>query len=321
MSILDTVVSRTPLGEHDGRSGGSLERVVLASGERLVVKRTSLATDIVRRLTGDTDGREYCLWRAGVLDRLPGGVSHAVLDGWHVADETVLVMRDLGDAVFGWDDVLTKAEITRVLAAVVALHTATDPPRELLTPLASRTGMFAPSRMRPFMDASPLPGAVLTGWDCFMDMVDAEVATAVRALLDDPTPLINALARRPCALIHGDLWPVNMAATDSEIVLLDWGLAAWAPPAIDLAYFLAGAGAANIAVSREAVIDEYRALMGPSHDEDGLALALLSGLLDFGWNKALDAVSAADPAERKRHRSDLDWWVRRATAALASSLL
>jgi hypothetical protein len=48
MPILDTAVSRTPFGEHDGRSGGSLERVVLAGGKRLVVKRTALATDLTR---------------------------------------------------------------------------------------------------------------------------------------------------------------------------------------------------------------------------------------------------------------------------------
>jgi thiamine kinase-like enzyme len=147
------------------------------------------------------------------------------------------------------------------------------------------------------------------------------VADAVTALLDDPAPLVQALARRPDALIHGDLWPVNVALTDAQVVLLDWGLAGWAPPALDVTAFLAGAGAANIAVSREDVLDEYRELCGPDHDEDGLRLALLNGLVDFGWNKALDALTALDPAERERHRSDLNWWVQQARHTLRGGAL
>jgi hypothetical protein len=323
MSILDTAVSRTPFGEHDGRSGARLERVVLAGGERLVVKRTNPATDLLHGLTGDLGGREYPLWRAGLLDRLPPDVGHAVIDGWREADETVLVMRDLGDTVLDWDHVLTGPEITRLLTAFVSLHTATaatHPPESQLMRLTDRIGMLAPTRMRALAGRFPLADAVLTGWRYFADMVDADVAAAVGALLDDPTPLASALARRPCAMIHGDLWPVNIALTDGPVVLLDWDLATWAPPAVDLASFLAGAGAANLAVSREAVIDEYRRLCGPTHDEVALALALLGGLTDFGWNKALDAATATDPADRERHRLDLDWWVQQARPVLRSSL-
>jgi hypothetical protein len=317
VSILDSAVSRTPFGEHDGRSGGSLERVVLAGGERLVVKRTELATDLTRRLTDDTTGREYALWRARMLDRLPPGVGHAVLDGWRDGDGTVVVMRDLGDAVFGWDDVLTGADVNRVLTAAVALHGAgIEPPPDLLATIPQRTGMLSPRRMRPLADAFPLAAAVLAGWEQFANLVHGAVADGIQALLDDPAPLADALARRPRTLIHGDLWPVNMATTGETVVLLDWNLATWAPPALDIAYFLAGAGAANIAISREAVLDMYRSLCGPVYDGEAIALALLTGLLDFGWNKALDAATATDPAQRRRHRADLDWWVRRATAAL-----
>ena len=157
---------------------------------------------------------------------------------------------------------------------------------------------------------------MLAGWDHFADLVRGEVADGVMALLNDPVPLADALASRPCTLIHGDLWPVNTATTDDAIVLLDWNLATWAPPALDIAYLLAGAGAANIAISREAVLDMYRSLCGPAHDATAMALALLNGLLDFGWNKALDAATATDRAKRQRHRADLDWWVRQAAAAL-----
>ena len=65
---LDRVVERRELDGHDGRSGASLERVVLDDGSRLVVKRTSPAVDLVMRITGRRVSREYLLWRAGVLD-------------------------------------------------------------------------------------------------------------------------------------------------------------------------------------------------------------------------------------------------------------
>ena len=81
LSILDSAVGREPLGEHDGRSGASLERVVLADGRRLVVKRSRWATDLVRRLTDDrVRPREAALWQAGVLDR--AGARHAIVDAW-----------------------------------------------------------------------------------------------------------------------------------------------------------------------------------------------------------------------------------------------
>ncbi|GAA4712545.1 hypothetical protein Prum_086960 [Phytohabitans rumicis] len=308
-------MSRTPLSEHDGRSGGTLERVVLADGRRLIVKRTTFAADLGRRLTGDIEGREYALWRDGVLDRL--GAPHAIVDGWRDGEETVVVMRDLGAAVVGWDKVLTRAEVSLLLATVVAVHRAgAHAPGDPLLPLRTRIPFFAPARMRPVAAEFPLAAAVIEGWAHFADLADADVAGPVLALLDDPAPLVGALARRPHTLIHGDLWPVNTAFTGDGVVLLDWNLAGWAPPALDLMELLAGAGAANLAVTREEAIDEFRELCGAGHDEPGLRLALLSGLVEFGWNKALDAATDADPQRRDRHRADLDWWIRQARVAL-----
>jgi hypothetical protein len=43
---------------------------------------------------------------------------------------------------------------------------------------------------------------------------------------------------------------------------------------------------------------------------------LLLGLMELGWNKALDAAEHTDKAKRARDRAELDWWVRAATPAL-----
>ena len=55
-SILDDAVRREPLAGHDGKSGAALERVVLADGRRVVVKRLDPATDLMMSLTHDPVG-------------------------------------------------------------------------------------------------------------------------------------------------------------------------------------------------------------------------------------------------------------------------
>src|SRR4051812_40836620 len=143
--LLQEVVEREMLAEHAGLSGAGLERVRLADGRRLVVKRVSPQTDITLRLVGGSVSGEYVLWRAGVLDRLPAGVGHAVVDGWLEDDATVLVMRDLGDSVLTWDDHLSSEQTAMVMDRLARLHRgflgAALPD---LGSLAGNLDMFAP---------------------------------------------------------------------------------------------------------------------------------------------------------------------------------
>ena len=69
-AVLDTALDRAPVND-DGRSGATLERVLLADGSRVVVKRFDPSVDLVMRLSGDTRGREVDFFRRGILDRLP----------------------------------------------------------------------------------------------------------------------------------------------------------------------------------------------------------------------------------------------------------
>src|SRR4051794_28457828 len=116
-TLLDHAVERLPLAGHDGRSGALLERVLLDDGTRLVVKRTSPSLDLVMRVTGATESREFTLWKAGVLDNLPGGVGSALVGAWREGNKTVLAMRDLGDAVVGWSRRISREECRGLLAA------------------------------------------------------------------------------------------------------------------------------------------------------------------------------------------------------------
>jgi hypothetical protein len=317
--VLDRVVSRAPLGEHDGRSGSLLERLVLDDGTRLIAKRVSPATDLAMRATGDADGREWRLWSAGVLDRLPSGVEHAIVDAWREGGETVVVMRDVSDAVVGWTRRLSRAECRRVLGAAAALYDAfSGEPVEGLCPVDVRLTLLSPRRMAPYLDGSnPLPALVTRGWERFADLAPDPAAEAVLRLLEDPAPLVAQLARYERTLLHGDLWLVNLGLRPDRVVLLDWGVATWAPPAIELGSFLAG-NASQVDATPEQIVADFSDLAGRWADPGAVRLGLVAGVMELAWNKALDAAEHPDPAKRARERADLAWWLRAAEPGLAA---
>lgn len=317
---LATAVERTVLAGHDGRSGAALERVRLADGRRLVVKRMLSSADLTMRFSGDDVGRELVLWETGVLDRLPPGVGHVVVGGWRDGDEVVVVMRDLGDAVISWDTPVGRAECRRLFAAAASVHAAFAGERvDGLCPLEGRLSLFAPRLLRTVPAGEhPLVDAALAGWERFAELVPTDVADAVSAIHDDARPLAAALTARGTTLVHGDLWLVNAAFEGDGVVLLDWGLATEAPGAFEFTTFLMGAS--GVAAAREDLLDDVRAASADRHDETALRLALLGSLADLGWNKALDATGD-DDAVRARETAELGWWVDQARQALALGLV
>jgi hypothetical protein len=320
--LLDGVTERTAIGGHDGRSGASLDRARLADGTPVVVKRFRPEDDITMIITNDTVGREFALWDAGVLDELPPGVGHCILAGWHDDGTTTLVMRDLGDSMLDWNRVLTRAECRRVIDAATAVHDAfrDRQPHPALCGLGDRVAILRPSFFRGPASTSHLAAPVIAGWERFADLVPADVAGAVFRLHDDPTPLVSALASRPCSLQHGDLWLVNIALAPHEVVLIDWGLASWAPPALEFTMFLMGA-MSNVEATHEQLIADHRSAAGDHYDEIGLSLSYLTTLCDLGWNKALDAAGHDDAAKRATEAAELEWWVARARETLDAGLL
>ena len=320
------VVERETLAGHVGKSGASLERWSLADGGSVVVKRLRPARDLLARLTQDDSVREYAVWAGGLLDRLPDGVEHAILTGWREPDGASLVMRDLGDAVLTWGDRLDPDQTEFVMRRLARTHDAFSharltPWREVLTPLTTFYGLFAPERMKRMLGSdSELPQLSIRGWEHFERLVPGDVAGPVLRLLHDPGPLAEALLTCPCTLVHGDLATVNLAFDSDDLVLLDWGLPAMAPGAVDVARFIAGC-ASVVDLSREAVLEEYAAAAGPAYDEKAMRLALLAAFVWLGWNKALDAAEHPDPVIRERERADLDWWVGQARTTLRAGLL
>jgi hypothetical protein len=316
-SLLVDVVSREPLAAADGRSGSLLERVTLAGGEALVVKHVQDGGDWIMRASHD-HGRAAELWSEGVLARVPEVIDHAVLGAEQVEGGWVVIMRDVSAALVPDHARITRDDSRRVLEAAAALHAAfEDGPPLALCSMADRYQLLSPATTRREAGgADEVPRLIGRGWERFAELVPADVAEPVLAVLERPEPFAAALSAFPSTLIQGDLKLGNLGFNGDRVVMLDWGTqTGWAPAAVEVAWYLA-INWSRIDATREQVLDDFRAAEGERHDEDALRLALLGGLVQLGWDKALHASGHPDPAVRAREAADLDWWTARARDAL-----
>jgi len=251
----------------------------------------------------------------GVFDALPEEVGHPVIAGWFEDGHGVLVMRDLGDAPLRWSDRLDPARCDALLRGVTALHRHFHgSPPEGLTPIEEVIGLFEAPRLAPYA-GNALVDYALRGWELWADLVPGEVGERVLALAQDTSPLTAALARHTSTLVHGDLSTVNVAFEDGRLTLIDWGLSAAAPGALDIGRFLVGC-AHTLDVGRDEFLARYRHHAAEVYDEEATRLGLLAGLVWLGWNKTLDIGESPDESVRDRERAALTWWLDRAAEGL-----
>jgi hypothetical protein len=156
-----------------------------------------------------------------------------------------------------------------------------------------------------------VPKLVVEGWARYPSVAPT-VADAVRALTNDPTPLLDALGECPRTLVHGDWKMGNLGSLpDGTTVLLDWALPGETCPTMELAWYLA-LNTARLPHSKEEACDAYRrsleacGVSTASWWDRALDLALLAGSVWFGWEKALGGPG-----------SELSFWVERAETGLA----
>jgi hypothetical protein len=308
--------NRVPVHGHNGRSGAILERASL-DGEAVIIKTVDPAIDVTMRLVADTVGREHDLWQRGVLDDLGPRVTHAIISAGRDRRQLVTVMRDLGNAVLGWDRRLSRTELSRVFAALAAVHHrfAGAPPAGLVD-LPTRLTLLTPRRMAPLVGTHPLATAVIEGWQHFFELVADPLAAGIEAALGDPARLLASLEHASPTLCHGDAWLVNMALTGDDVVLLDWNLATAGPAALDFVTFAIGCSS-HVDATRETVLRAGREACRDLVDDDAWDAAVVWALCELGWNKALDAVTHDDPTQRLAARDELAWWTTRAEHALA----
>jgi Ser/Thr protein kinase RdoA (MazF antagonist) len=148
------------------------------------------------------------------------------------------------------------------------------------------------------------------------DLVPAELFELSLNLATNPTPLTEALQSIRCCLIHGDLRPGNVGMENGTAVLIDWGLATLAPPALDLVWYAFNTDALGTIDDGLAAV---RAALGGRFEEASIDLAVLTTFIQacpyFGFN----AVQEPDPELRATAQRELARWIVQAQTALHRS--
>jgi hypothetical protein len=304
---------REPL-THAGQSGTGLERIVLADGRQLVVKRLT-GEDWVSRATHD-DGREVGLWEQGVLARMPAELDPVVLDAGRDGRAGWLLMRDVSRDLLPADRRLSREESARILAAAAALHRQFAGESILgLCSLEDRITLTAPATVAgEASGVEYLPKMLVVGWEVFADAVPDDVAAAVFGAMERPQPLAALLRDCVATLVHNDLRGANLGLVPGRTVVLDWGLAGSGPPELDFAWYLFVNGW-RIDATREQLIDDFKRAEGDLHDPRALELSWIAQLCWHGPLLAHELVEASEE-KRERARAELTWWVERVRAAL-----
>jgi hypothetical protein len=305
---LSHATDREPLGPTpEGLSSASFERLRI-DGRPHVVKRLSYDTDWVMRAVDDVGvPRVVRMFSSGLFDQLPACIDTTLVEvaydpGSGLAE---LLMRDVSEAFLRDRNPITLEDQEVVIDAMAQLHAATwNRPDDLgLTSPASRWQAFTPGFARREAARGPLSGVPAAIEPMWAELAEADPATyrVLFALSEDPTPLIDALAGTPRALIHGDFKGGNLGRYGAgRVVLVDWAFPGIDAPCIDLAWYLA-VNCDRLPESKELTIERYRScLHAHGVDTSGwwdqqLPLALLGGALQMAWNKA------GQPAE-------LAWW-------------
>jgi hypothetical protein len=312
------VVDQTAVAS-GGWSGNRLERLVLSDGRALIAKHVSPRADWLARATGDDDVREAALFTTGVLGRLPHGIDHAIVAAERDGDGWWIVARDVSGSLLDAHARLSREQSRGILARANLMWQEfwgeRPPMLASQEQLLGRHGPAVVEREREGIDL--LPKQFEAAWDAFAQAVEADVAEAVLALADDPRPLATELQRCGTTLIHGDLRDEHVALEDDRLVLLDWGLATQAHPAVDFAWYLVH-DAWRIDATHDEIVEDFRHVMRQRDDPRAVELGLVAGLVLYGWIFGHSAVVHPDPNERRWARSELAWWVPRVRRALDS---
>jgi Phosphotransferase enzyme family len=304
---------------NDGWSGSQLT-LLRRGDERFVLKRTSWGTDWIARATRDHALREAFV-AAGELP-LPDAIRAPYLGAAGDGSAAAILMPDLTGALFDWERSIDPNDLDRVLRHVAALHasTAEADPEFPWCPLRERLELLTrPSAERYVASGLAVGRRFLDGWDAFDRLADAPVRDVIGRLGSDVSPLLEALARLPPSLLHGDLKLANVGFVDSRMPLIDWQMVMRAPVAVELGWLLVS-NVAALAEQPDAVLGRYLALAKSDGVELGdwdaqVDLTWIVGLLLRGWRKGLDAEAGTPTGWGASGAEDLDWWSRRAVEA------
>jgi hypothetical protein len=298
---------------HEGYSGATMSRIVM--GERgYVVKRVSRTIDWVIQMTSDPALREAQIAASDVLDALRPGLRSPSIAAARDGDGFALLMHDVTACLLPSTGRVSESTADLILTRVAEMHARSWEalPTEGIEwcGLRERLLMLSePAATRLRAAGFMLSGGFAAGWENFHRAAPPEARDLVRALHDDPQPLIDVCAGLPWTLLHNDLKTGNMAIEGETLWLFDWALAGFGPVGVDLGWLLS-ANSWRLPWGLDETLERYRTRLARElvdRFDDGMwrrqeAVAHVSGLIMFGWKKH------DDPDE-------LAWWCERAMAA------
>jgi len=317
--LLTRASSRQRVQPSDARAGAAYERVTV-DGDAYFLKRLSPASDWIMRVTGDHVHRPYLVWRAGIMDGVPGCIDHAVvaMDVAGTGDSAVLtvLMRDVGEDLVPPGDMVVPASqhgsfITHMAALCARFWGWQDGLG--LTTMAQRLRFFGPGNIAAELASPQVPPPVAAadaGWQALP--ARSPLLSAMAQLVHDRPELITGpLTETPRTFLHGD-WKMGNLGThpDGRTILLDWAYPGSGPACWDLCWYLA-LNRARLPEPKEAVITRFRAAL-EQHGvttagwwQRQLDLCLIGMMATFGWEKALGG------------EDELAWWEDQVAAAAA----
>jgi Phosphotransferase enzyme family len=304
----------------------SFEAVYLGDEARpsLVTKTVARGKDWVSIATDDDTDREVWTWESGLLDRLTSPAAHAVLAVARTDDSYSILMRNLSDHLLPDEGTVSAAPACQqfVVEGLASIHAEfwmddrLDDPYYGLSTLARQISHGAPStmaRVQARIGRSPVVELVEGGWAKLPDLMDAHLAADVRALAEDPRPVVDAAGRFPWTLVHADPRPANLAVdlSSGTVYFLDWARPLLAPPAYDLFYWLFN-GNRHLTVPVERLVDAYavalRLRLGSRFSADWWSGQLEVSLVAF--------LASFAPIIAQVKPEALGWWADRARPGL-----
>ena len=313
---------------NDGWSGAAMTKL-RRGRDRFVLKRDSLARDWIAQATADGPILREA-WFAAHGPALPSPLRAPYLGVGVDGDEFGILMPDLTGILFDWDAPISVGALEQVLGGLAGLHSQVWSVSESLEaghwcPVRERITLICRAsleRAGPARDA--VGDRILPGWDAFDRLAPPAARELIDSLGTDSAPLVNALARLPGTLLHGDLKLANVGIEpDGRIDLVDWQMVSLAPVAVELGWFLVS-NVASLPLQPGAVLAKYHAALlergrrGEEVAGDWEAqtdCAILVGLLLRGWRKGADADSGLTLASGVTATDDLAWWSDRALEA------
>jgi hypothetical protein len=317
--MLARASERETVRPDDGKSTSIFEKVSI-DGQRYFLKQLSPATDWIMRVTGDRVHRPYRIWQAGIMDRVPPCIDHAVvaMEIVGAGDDAMLsiLMRDVGShLVPEGDGAVTFEQHAGFISHLAELSAKfwgfEDTVGDLAT-MEERLRFFDATNVSRELAVMDPPGVIVAADDGWrrLSQRSAFMSEVAELVWRDPGTLTEPLSGTPYTFLHGDWKMGNLGShPDGRTILLDWAYPGSGPACWDLCWYVA-LNRARLPESKEATIERFRADL-ERHGvgtadwfERQMDLSTIAIMVTFGWEKALG------------DESELRWWELRVARAI-----